>query len=57
MAEWVYAGLVGLLFALAGVLAPEPWLPWVLIFAGWLVVGTATEKLTELSAGWTRPSL
>jgi hypothetical protein len=57
MAEWVYAGLVGLVFAVAGVLVPEPWLPWVLIGAGALLAWTGTEKLSELSTHWTRPQL
>ena len=56
MAEWVYAGLVGLLFAAAGVLLPEPWLPWVLIGAGALLAWTATEAVYKASTRWTRPS-
>jgi hypothetical protein len=53
MAEWVYAGLVGLVLAMAGVLVPEPWLPWVLIGAGALLAWTATDAVSDASAGWT----
>ena len=49
MAEWVGAGLVGLLFAVAGLLAPETWFPWVLMFAGWLMIWTGAAKLARSS--------
>lgn len=56
MAEWVYAGLVGLLFAVAGVLAPEPWLPWFLVASGFLVAWTVIAWTHEKSLQWTDPS-
>ncbi len=56
MAEWVNAGLVGLVFAVAGLLFPEPWLPWILIAALVLVAWTATEAVSEASTHWTNPS-
>src|SRR4051794_28286052 len=57
MAEWVKAGLVGLVFAMAGVLAPEWWLPWVLVFAGALLAWTATEWTYTAAARSTRASV
>jgi DNA-binding beta-propeller fold protein YncE len=57
MAEWVGAGLVGLLFAVAGLLAPEAWFPWVLMFAGWLMIWTGAAKLAEVSQSWTQANL
>ena len=56
MAEWVWAGLVGLLFAVAGLLAPESWLPWALVGSVWLVIYAVVTKAFEeiIKKGATR---
>jgi hypothetical protein len=40
-----------------GFLAPETWFPWVLVFAGWLVIWTGAAKLAQVSQSWTQASL
>jgi YVTN family beta-propeller protein len=47
MRDWVGAGLVGLVFAVAGIVLPEYWLPWFLALSGWIVFATGADYLAD----------
>jgi YVTN family beta-propeller protein len=47
MRDWVGAGLVGLAFALAGIVFSEYWLPWFLALSGWVVFATGADYFAD----------